>query len=155
MKTALMLLMAIWSTQFSAAFAQDTCKTRVQAALDRLLARQNQRGPYVVIEDVPTRKFVQFAIDKKGILVDLPTMALSEPERKRAALLFSRAGIRKPNVVEGMNPESKKTFTFASYQLGFGTETARAGLFACRALQDVFLLAPTSPVNVIEAHDDF
>lgn len=142
--------MVIGSMLFSAAFAQDTCKAMAQPALDRLLARQHQGEPYVVIEDTLTKKFVQFAVDKQGIFVDIPTLSLTEPELKRAALLFSRAGIRKPNVLVGKDPKTKKKFTLSSYQLGFGAETTMAGLFACRTLQDVYLLASTSPVRVIE-----
>jgi hypothetical protein len=71
--------------------------SRVQAlttALQTLLVQPNDACAFVIIEDVESKKFVQFVGSlERPLLLDLPAQSLSETEFYRAVLFFRRRGV--------------------------------------------------------------
>jgi hypothetical protein len=59
-------------------------KNKIKISLEKLLQRENEDS-FVIIEDVKTGKFVQFAGGKyEELLFDIPQQILSKEEKERA-----------------------------------------------------------------------
>lgn len=64
-------------------------KAKIKLSLEKLLQRENEDS-FVIIEDVKTGKFVQFAGGKyEELLIDIPQQVLSKQEKERADLLLN------------------------------------------------------------------
>ncbi len=111
----------------------------IKAALDRILAHPARDERFVVVDDPDSGKFVQFDMRNDEIAIDLPVVALSAAERERATTLFASAGVSGPRTVTDQQPDGRE-WPLATFQLGFGGDSARAAEFATRVMQEVFLL---------------
>jgi hypothetical protein len=118
-------------------------------ALDRLVAHALGEKRFVVVDHLPSEKFVQFNLDREGVVIDLPVLALDEGERERASTLFASVGVRRPALVSD-ETDAGEAMTFATYRLGFGTNTAKASSFSARVFQEVYLLTADAPLTVTE-----
>src|SRR5262245_43054225 len=65
----------------------------VKTALQTLLVQPDDACAFVIIEDVKSKKFVQFVGSlERPLLLDLPAQTLSETEFYRAVTFFRRRG---------------------------------------------------------------
>jgi hypothetical protein len=119
-------------------------ETQVKDALTRLLQREaviipadpgdefvppGVFRPSVVIEEMATKKFVQFsgARDEKLIL-DLPSQTLDRQERVRAEAFFAKLGVvRQPGVHDEY-----------TYNLNLGNDVDRAAELTVHIFRDVY-----------------
>jgi len=124
----------------------------VAASLQRLLSRQKQKFPFVLIEDQQTRKFVQFAMDKNGLFIDLPTVALTAPERTRAIALF-RERHREPGTIAAPQ-ENGPTQSLETFQALFGRDSQAAAHFAMRVFSEVYRLPSDAKLHVVESNQE-
>lgn len=68
-------------------------KNKIKISLEKLLQRENEDS-FVIIEDVKTGKFVQFAGGKyEELLFDIPQQILSKEEKERADTVLNNHSI--------------------------------------------------------------
>jgi hypothetical protein len=90
-------------------------QSRRESVRTALIAMVSQvRDPFVIVQEAQTRKYIQFYNEEGQILIDLPEIALSEDEARRAGEYFSRHGI--PFVVVENEIESGAESTLESWQ---------------------------------------
>ncbi|MBM4020055.1 MAG: hypothetical protein FJ288_17345 [Planctomycetes bacterium] len=122
----------------------DTLKMR--EALD-LIIRQGGEGSFVIFEEPCLRKFVQFAGSQtEGLLLDLPSPALSEDEMTRARDFFRELGVDSHAHVEVPDDNGRPAKWVATFQMKLGNDTRRAAQLACGVFLRVFRLSPDAAI---------
>jgi hypothetical protein len=89
--------------------------TAIATALHRLLAQPEGALPFVIVESVETKKFVQFSGSLGNpLILDLPAQALSEAEFYRAVAFFrSRGAVGKEyDLLDASGRPVAEQFTF-------------------------------------------
>jgi len=113
-------------------------ETRIAEALTRLLKRDsNVEDAFVIIEGDSDSEFVQFlGSTTEPLMLDFPTMSLTEDEKARAKNLFSDI----PN-----SSESEYGF-----QVLFDQDTASAALLVIRVFREVYQSDGSTPLTIRE-----
>ena len=76
---------------------------------------QSGEDAEVIVEEPKTEKFVQFSKEDGGIVFDLPTMALTPDEARKAKDLLPKMGIALRKTT-GKDPKTLKEFPLESWQ---------------------------------------
>ena len=115
---------------------------KMSAALD-LLMGQGGTGSFVIFEDPRSGKFVQFAgASKENLLLDLPTLPLSDDETARAREFFKQFGIESPVLYEADNAKKGIVQKFISFQMDLGKDTERAARLVAAIFHQVYQFPP-------------
>jgi len=123
----------------------------IESALRRLLS---QRNGFVIVSDPSTETFVQF-IDLDGsIVLDLPMQVLSDEEIGRFERYLNQVGLSPRH--EGFESSGTPVATVnqVSYQIGLGTDVARAARLAGDIFRDVYQAAPGAGLEIDERGKD-
>ncbi len=111
---------------------------RIEKELNTLLARINEDA-FVIIEEVLTKKFVQFSGNKAmQLLLDLPSQTLNKKEIKRAETLFIEFGLPIETYPTYNRPGGKKVALQRSFIMELGNDTRKAALIAMRIFKEVY-----------------
>jgi len=119
----------------------------VREALEGLLARSGL-GSAVVLSDTESGKFVQFATNGTGLLLDLPGQGLDAAEARRAVELFQRCEANSEGSGESGSTPSGLTATSTELQLELGIDAGRAAEIALAVFEDVYRLPAGFSVSV-------
>lgn len=116
--------------------AENPHRIRIAMALHSLLGRTN-RDAFVIFQDKPSGKFVQFAGSAdESLFLDLPPQALNEDEKPRAAKLFRELAAKGPK--EGADRQTGKGLT--GFQLRLGCDVDRGADVTLRIFREVYQL---------------
>lgn len=122
----------------------------IRAALDRLLARQNDDA-FVIILDKKSGKFVQFAGGTaQGLQFDLPSQPLSCDETERATAVLAEYGIQMEEWNVYDRPGGESVGTQRGFQTVVGHDVERAVELAWRVLTDVYAFDHDFPMSIEE-----
>lgn len=125
----------------------------IRAALVRLLSRPS--GAFLIVEDVRSSKFVQFAGSKEEpLLLDLPSQTLSPDEMTKAKVVFSDLGYSGPETHEtrefpGGPPAGEQT----SFMVKFERDIDKATALAVAILDLVYGLDENAKLKLTEEED--
>ncbi len=122
----------------------------VRAALVRLITRP--LGSFVIIEDVQSGKFVQFAgSNEEPLLLDLPSQTLSPEEMKKATAVFLEMGYAGPETYQtqafpGGPPSGEQT----SFTVKFERDVDKATELGVAILHRVYGLDENARLELTE-----
>lgn len=115
---------------------------KIRTALDVLMG-QGGAGSFVIFEAPRSEKVVQFAsASEENLLLDLPTLPLSDNETARAREFFKQFGIESPVLFEADNVEKGIVQKFISFQMDLGKDTERAARLVAAIFQQVYQFPP-------------
>jgi len=115
---------------------------KIRTALD-LLMGQGGTGSFVIFEDPRSGKFVQFAgANNENLLLDLPTLPLSDDETTRAREFFKQFGIESPVLYEADNAKKGIVQKFISFQMDLDKNTERAARIVAAIFQQIYQFPP-------------
>jgi hypothetical protein len=124
----LLVIAIVGGCKQSAAPAAADPQTRIAEALTRLLQRSGETGDcFVIIEDRPTNKFVQFSgSSSEPIVFDVPFVEMTPEERARAEAFFQdRDGVTQGDL---------------SYMMDFARDVNGAAETAIEVFREVYLI---------------
>ena len=110
---------------------------KIEETLNRLLARGE--GAFVVCEDRPSGKFVQFAGSRdEPLVLDLPVQQLSADELERAEIFFRELGVSYEEWPVFDQPDGQEVGAQGGFQLELGQDTRRGADLTLRLFTEVF-----------------
>jgi len=119
---------------------------KIRTALD-LLMGQGGTGSFVIFEAPRSGKFVQFAgASNENLLLDLPTLPLSDDETARAREFFKQFGIGSPVLYEADNVKKGIVQKFISFQMDLDKDTERAARLVAAIFQQVYQFPPDTAI---------
>ncbi|MEL7168717.1 MAG: hypothetical protein AAGN64_05150 [Bacteroidota bacterium] len=111
-------------------------------ALEALLLRDNDDA-FVIIEDWPTGKFVQFGRGP-SLVLDLPLASLEPDEIERAQTFFEARGYGEARHLIAFDSAAQIPRPHSTFELDFGTNALEAAKTAVDVFDQVFLLQRVS-----------
>ena len=139
------LALAAWSV------VSDANANEVREALERLIQHENREQRFVVIEDPASGKFMQFDMQHRQLMLDLPLLALSPEESTRASKLFASIGLDRPVIDVSTDPVTGQVQKTTTWRLGLGDDVEKAVALAERILREVYGFPARTTVVITEA----
>jgi hypothetical protein len=128
----------------------DPPEVRIRSALERLLRDEHRDLRFVVIADAASGKFVQFDMQDRQIMLDLPVQALSAEESARARPFFAEMGLAQPVLDVSIDPATGARQETVTWRLGFDLDVDRAAATAARVLREVHGLPADAALEITE-----
>jgi hypothetical protein len=113
------------------------------------LRRRGAEGSFVIVEHLPTGKFVQFG---RGPVLDMdvPCVSLTAEEADRAAAFFRDLGGVDLREYDDPNPETAQVQHGAAFRFAFGDDAARAARAAILFFARVTSVPLNGPLTITE-----
>jgi hypothetical protein len=128
----------------------DEVRDKMASALAALLRRRN-RDAFVIFEEKPSGKFVQFARAlRQELLLDLPLQTLDVGEQARAAALFLGLGVQETEDAMLDGPGGRVVGRQRSFQMTFGDDVRAAADVASEVFRRVFQSPPSFELELTE-----
>jgi hypothetical protein len=106
------------------------------------LCRRGVDKSFVIVEHVPTGKFVQFGVGRV-LAMDVPCVSLNAEEADRAAVFFREIGGVDLREYDAPNPRTGRIKHGATFRFDFGEDAVKAA----RAAILFFARVTTVPIN--------
>jgi GrpB-like predicted nucleotidyltransferase (UPF0157 family) len=122
----------------------------IQRAVDAFIALPDRQDRFIVVEHPASGKFLQFEFEGSDLVIDLPVIALSEAEQRRALLVFASVGVDAPTEYSYRNEVSGPLQVITTWRCTFGTDARAAAGLAERIVREVYLLPADEALVVTE-----
>lgn len=117
-------------------------------ALEEMLPQTSDA--FVVVQVAGTQQFIQFYSDNAGLLMDLPAVALTEAENKRATLFFEKNDVPQASDV-AVDPETEQEFTLIVWRREFAhQDTAVVADLSLQALQEIYQISRDAELEFLK-----
>lgn len=125
--------------------------TGIRGALERLVRHPDSEQRFIVIEEAASGKFIQFDMQDRQLMLDLPLLALTPEESTRATKLFASMGLAQPAIDLSTHPASGQVQKTTTWRLGLGDDVDKAATLAERILREVYGLPAHAALAITEA----
>lgn len=123
-------------------------KKELQHALEEMIAVTKE--PFLIVEVLGTTQFIQFFKEGTGLVLDLPTSALSKSEIEKAELYFITHKVTKSEQV-GIDPAMDQEFKLTTWNKVFGAdELELVADISLGALQAIYQTVPSTELTIIK-----
>ena len=150
MKTKILFIIFLLSLSFQCHGEEyrHTQKAEAKALLVEML--NNTIDPFLIIEITGTDGYIQFYNEDPGILIDLPEVALSGEQIKKAKAYFAKQGVPL-TVTTARNPETKEDFSLKTWNRIFHpNEVDKVIDIAFGALIEIYGISEDTPLNFVK-----
>jgi len=112
------------------------------------LLKQKNANAFVVIEELASKMFVQFAGARDvDLLLDLPHQPLGDDGMKRAGELFAEYGVNEPEKNYLYDENGNISFTQITYQMDLGKDVDKAAEITKAIFENVYMFSPDMHVE--------